>query len=52
VATLGPNTAQTGGIAYWAHIGGFVLGLIVGFLARALVPEQEREIARDRDRRF
>ena len=26
------NTAQTSGVAYWAHIGGFVFGLIAGFL--------------------
>ena len=52
VASLGPTTAQTGGVAYWAHVGGFVLGLIVGFLGRALVPEQERQIVRDRDSRF
>lgn len=52
VASLGPDTAQTGGIAYWAHIGGFVLGLMVGFLGRTLVPEQERQLVRERDRRF
>lgn len=52
VASLGPTTAQSGGVAYWAHIGGFVLGLIVGFLGRILVPEQERQIAREQDRRF
>ena len=52
VASLGPTTAQSGGVAYWAHIGGFVLGLIVGFLGRTLIPEQERQIARERDSRF
>lgn len=25
-------TAQTGGVAYFAHIGGFILGLIGGFI--------------------
>ncbi len=33
---LSNRTAQTsggGGVAYWAHIGGFVAGLIVGFIA-------------------
>lgn len=34
IASLGAPTAQTGGVAVWAHIGGFVLGLIVGFLLR------------------
>jgi membrane associated rhomboid family serine protease len=27
-------TEQTGGVAYWAHIGGFVAGLVITFLAR------------------
>ena len=31
-ASLGPNTAETGGVAWWAHIGGFVFGVAVGFL--------------------
>lgn len=26
------NTAQSGGVAVWAHIGGFVFGVILGFL--------------------
>jgi membrane associated rhomboid family serine protease len=30
-------TEQTGGVAYMAHIGGFVVGVIVGFLGRALL---------------
>ena len=29
-------TAETGGVAYMAHVGGFVTGVIVGFLARSL----------------
>jgi membrane associated rhomboid family serine protease len=27
-------TEQTGGVAYWAHIGGFVAGLVITFLAK------------------
>jgi len=34
IGSLGVETAQTGGIAFWAHIGGFVFGLLVGFLFR------------------
>lgn len=34
IASLGVPTAQTGGVAFWAHIGGFVFGLIVGAVAR------------------
>ena len=29
-------TEQTGGVAYWAHIGGFIAGLVLAFLLRAL----------------
>lgn len=42
VASLGVETAQTAGVAYWAHIGGFVLGLLVGFLARGQAPDLVR----------
>ena len=28
-------TAETGGVAYMAHVGGFVTGVVVGFLARS-----------------
>lgn len=34
VASLGAETAQTGGVAVWAHVGGFVLGLLMGFAFR------------------
>lgn len=51
VASLGAETAQTGGVAVWAHIGGFVFGLVVGLLfrgrAKGLTLEQEPR----RDRR-
>ena len=29
------NTADTGGVAYMAHIGGFVAGLVLTFLFRS-----------------
>jgi membrane associated rhomboid family serine protease len=32
------NTVQTGGVAWWAHIGGFVFGLLVAFLVPRLSP--------------
>ena len=35
VATLGAATAQTGGVAVWAHLGGFAFGLVIGFLFKA-----------------
>ncbi len=34
VAALGPTTAQEGGVAFFAHIGGFVLGVVVGLILR------------------
>jgi len=43
VASLGPATAQTGGVAYWAHVGGFVFGAIIGALFRHRAPELERD---------
>jgi membrane associated rhomboid family serine protease len=33
-AALGPETQETGGVAYWAHIGGFLTGLLLVFLFR------------------
>jgi membrane associated rhomboid family serine protease len=34
VASLGPNTAQSGGVAVWAHVGGFLFGLLIGLFLR------------------
>jgi membrane associated rhomboid family serine protease len=33
-ASLGIQTVETGGVAFWAHIGGFVFGVLIGFLFR------------------
>jgi membrane associated rhomboid family serine protease len=43
VASLGAETAQTGGVAFWAHIGGFVFGLVVGMLFRGRARSVELE---------
>jgi membrane associated rhomboid family serine protease len=32
------GTDQAGGVAYMAHVGGFVAGVLAGFLVRALLP--------------
>jgi len=32
VASFGVETAQTDGVAYWAHIGGFVAGIAIAFM--------------------
>ena len=36
-ASLNVDTAQTSGVAFWAHVGGFVFGLLIGFLFRGRV---------------
>ncbi len=43
VAALGVQTAQTGGVAWWAHIGGFIVGLVVGFLFRSTAARHSLE---------
>ena len=35
VAALGEGTAQAGGVAVWAHIGGFVAGALVALIMRS-----------------
>jgi membrane associated rhomboid family serine protease len=35
IAALGEGTAQIGGVAVWAHIGGFVTGVLVALLMRS-----------------
>jgi membrane associated rhomboid family serine protease len=44
VLTLGVQTMSTGGVAWFAHIGGFVLGLIVGAIARPALARQRRPV--------
>ena len=34
-ALLGPQTADTAGVGYWAHIGGFAFGIVGGVFFRA-----------------
>ena len=34
-ALLGPQTTDTAGVGYWAHIGGFGFGTVCGFVFRA-----------------
>ncbi|HEX2622053.1 MAG TPA: rhomboid family intramembrane serine protease [Phototrophicaceae bacterium] len=38
IATLGPKTAETGGVAVWAHVGGFALGFLMAFIAMTFKP--------------
>jgi len=39
IGSLGPS-AQAGGVAYWAHIGGFVLGIVTVLLYRLLTRQR------------
>jgi membrane associated rhomboid family serine protease len=34
------DTAETGGVAYMAHIGGFIAGFLLTFLFRSISPRQ------------
>lgn len=38
IGSLGVATAETGGVAYWAHIGGFVAGLVLVWLYKQIWP--------------
>jgi membrane associated rhomboid family serine protease len=38
LASLGPITVETGGVAVWAHIGGFLVGFLMAFIAMTFKP--------------
>lgn len=42
-AALNVETVQSSGVAWWAHIGGFVFGVIAGFYFRLNYPRPELE---------
>lgn len=44
IATLGVTTAETEGVAYWAHIGGFAAGLVMGWLFRLILDRPKQTI--------
>jgi membrane associated rhomboid family serine protease len=44
IASLGAPNANDAGVAFFAHIGGFVMGLIVGYVARGLGPARRFEV--------
>jgi membrane associated rhomboid family serine protease len=49
---LGPITMafhMAGGVAYWAHFGGFLVGLIIGFLFRTVAAEKVHQEEKDMD---
>lgn len=49
-AALNPKAAASGGVAWWAHIGGFVFGIIAGWFGRSsLRAHNERSFTRRDD---
>ena len=43
-AALNVETVQSEGVAWWAHIGGFIFGVIAGFYFRFTYPKPEVEV--------
>jgi membrane associated rhomboid family serine protease len=56
VVALGVQTGATGGIAFFAHIGGFITGVALTWIFMKLVPqppvEDRREVLYDRAQRY
>jgi membrane associated rhomboid family serine protease len=56
VVSLGVHTGATGGVAFIAHVGGFVAGLVLTWLFARLVPQpppdQRREVLYQRASRY
>jgi len=46
LAALSQDTAQTGGVAVWAHVGGFVAGVLVGLLLRGRSAVRQQAFSR------
>ncbi len=51
-ASLGVRTEESGGVAYWAHIGGFVAGALLVWLFRDRDSHQRQLAARVHTRAF
>ncbi len=41
IGALGAATAQTGGVAFWAHIGGFIAGFVTALFAPRVKPHAQ-----------
>lgn len=54
--SLGVSSGATGGVAFFAHIGGFVVGLVLTWIFMQLVPQppapERRDVLYDRARRY
>lgn len=51
LADLGATAVQTGGVAWWAHIGGFVFGVIIGIIFRGRAAQVEYILEEEYGRR-
>lgn len=49
-ASLGPATAETAGVAWWAHIGGFAFGVLAGFVYKSIMQERIDEYFHSNER--
>lgn len=47
IAALGPQTQQTGGVAFFAHIGGFIAGAAFALIFSQIVPQPDPEARRE-----
>ncbi|MBX6752814.1 MAG: rhomboid family intramembrane serine protease [Thermorudis peleae] len=52
LASLGVETMATGGVAYWAHIGGFIAGMILVWIFRDPDRVRRQRLARSMNRAF
>lgn len=47
IADLGARAVETGGVAWWAHIGGFVFGVVIGIIFRGRAAQVEYIVKED-----
>lgn len=38
IMSIGPEIASTGGVAVWAHVGGFIVGFLMAFVMMTFKP--------------
>jgi len=56
VLSIGAEAGEGGGVAFFAHVGGFVFGMLYTWIFMELVPqppvEQRREVLNERAERY
>lgn len=56
VGSLGANSAYGGGVAFFAHVGGFIAGAVIAFILTRMIPqppaEERREALYERAQRY